>query len=528
MSKQAAIDGDSFLLDLTNEMLLAKDRHDLAGIIQQTLKECFLAVGYLIHLPGEMPLFYENAFPEVQKNQWGDFITDFIRERHTGMEETNSVQSFSLNSTESRSRGAKHLRINKAISSPLALKNKTIGVLFLFFDRERALTKNHLQLLRRISFQIALALSRGLVGQAAIAPLTQEQTERQLEEIKLYKQQLEEEKLYLQQEVSGIYAFNEIIGTSPEMKAVYEQMSQVAFANSTVLILGETGTGKELIARGIHGTSRRKDKLMIKVNCASIPENLIESELFGHERGAFTGAFERRIGKFELANNGTLFLDEIGEMPLELQVKLLRAIQEKEIERIGGKSVIKVDVRIIAATNRDLLKEVQDGNFRSDLFYRLNVFPITLPPLRNRKDDIPLLAGHFINRLARNTGKKAIRLSSNAMKDLMAYDWPGNVRELEHLLERSILMSKTELIREVNLLNASHTSSEPEAAETLIKTSLENERDHLLFVLRKCNGKIYGRGGAAELLDMHVSTLNSRIRKLGIRKEQIFVVQPQM
>jgi len=351
--------------------------------------------------------------------------------------------------------------------------------------------------------------------------LKNEAMEKREKEQALLLSQLEEEKLYLQQEVSSAYAFSDIIGSGTEMKEIYEQMSQVAFANSTVLILGETGTGKELIARGIHKTSSRKDKLMVKVNCAAIPENLIESELFGHEKGSFTGAVERRIGKFELANGGTLFLDEIGEMPFDLQVKLLRAIQEKEIERIGGRTVIKVNVRIIAATNRDLLKEVQDGNFRSDLYYRINVFPITLPALRDRKEDIPALTSYFINRFSRNAGKKVNKITSSAMKDLVAYDWPGNVRELEHLIERTILVSKGDIIKEVHLPSERKTANTEETVE-YIKTNAENEKDHILYVLKKTNGKIYGRGGAAELLDMHVSTLNSRIRKLGIKKQQLF------
>ena len=227
------------------------------------------------------------------------------------------------------------------------------------------------------------------------------------------------------------YNYRDLIGAGLEMQHVFYMLSQVSITQSTVLILGETGTGKELIARAIHNASPRRNKLMVKVNCATLPPNLIESELFGHERGSFTGAVERRIGKFELANHGTLFLDEIGELPPGLQVKLLRAIQEKEIERIGGKHTIKTDVRIIAATNRNLQKEVAEGRFRSDLFYRLNVFPIVLPPLRERKEDIPLLAAHFIDRFARTAGKKNVRLSSTAMKQLDAYNWPGNVRELD-------------------------------------------------------------------------------------------------
>ncbi|MBW8688349.1 sigma 54-interacting transcriptional regulator [Chitinophaga sp. B61] len=373
-----------------------------------------------------------------------------------------------------------------------------------------------------------LHLLKGVSDQVAVAVaniLADEKIEQQLKEINGYKEKLEEEKLYLQQEISSVYTYTDIIGAGPEMQRVFHMLSQVSFAQSTVLILGETGTGKELIARAIHNASPRKSKLMVKVNCAALPANLIESELFGHERGSFTGAVERRIGKFELANHGTLFLDEIGEMPLDLQVKLLRAIQEKEIERIGGKSTIKTDVRIIAATNRNLQKEVAEGRFRSDLFYRLNVFPIVLPPLRDRKEDISLLAAHFMERFARSAGRKNVRLSSTAMKQLTAYNWPGNVRELEHVLERSILLTQGNVIREINLSSQPKSDHKVQPEEDYTRTFEEMERDYILGVLNKCKGKVFGPGGAAEILGMHVSTLNHRIKKLGIRKEQTYYIR---
>jgi transcriptional regulator with GAF, ATPase, and Fis domain len=288
-----------------------------------------------------------------------------------------------------------------------------------------------------------------------------------------------------------------------------------------VLLLGETGTGKELIARAIHNTSSRKDKLMIKVNCATLPTNLIESELFGHEKGSFTGAIERKIGKFEMANNGTLFLDEIGEMPLDLQVKLLRALQEKEIERLGGKSTIKTDVRIIAATNRDLQKEVAEGRFRMDLFYRLNVFPIVLPPLRERKEDIPILALHFLDKYTKNTRQKNFDISGRVMKELINYHWPGNIRELEHLMERSILMTQGNIIKEIHLYNAKEKMiNSTKSIQT--KTLEEIERDYIISVLNQCNGKVSGHDGAAELLGLNPSTLSSKMRKLKITKEVLY------
>lgn len=344
----------------------------------------------------------------------------------------------------------------------------------------------------------------------------------QFSEINNYKEQLEEQNQYLQEEAQSGFTYADIIGSGPAMQKVFLHLTQVSFANSTVLILGETGTGKELIARAIHNSSPRKDKLMVKVNCAALPANLIESELFGHEKGSFTGATERRIGKFELASKGTLFLDEIGEMPIDLQVKLLRALQEKEIERIGGKDVIKVDVRIIAATNRDLEKEVGDGKFRADLFYRLNVFPITLPALRDRPEDIPTLATHFLNKFVKNTGKKINSISLKAMEDLMSYQWPGNVRELEHLMERSVLMTTGNTIREMHLPAGRKQISTGAEEDQEFKTFEENEKAYIMKALEKCKGKVFGRGGAAELLDLNVATLNSKIKKLGIQKETSF------
>jgi len=300
------------------------------------------------------------------------------------------------------------------------------------------------------------------------------------------------------------------------MQRVYQLMSLVAQSNATVLILGETGTGKELIARGIHDSSPRKNKLMVKVNCAALPVTLIESELFGYERGAFTGAFERRIGKFELAHNGTLFLDEIGELPLEVQVKLLRVIQEREFERLGGKQSIKVNVRIIAATNRDLLSEVEAGRFRSDLYYRLNVFPISMPPLRERRDDIPFLAHFFVNRYNKNNLSKITGISAKAMSELRAYHWPGNVRELEHMVERSVLLSNGKIINKIYLPDFK-TGNDLVQIQGI--TNLASvEKQYITDILRRCGGKISGKGGAAELLQLPPSTLHSKIRKLGISK----------
>ncbi|HKO81647.1 MAG TPA: sigma 54-interacting transcriptional regulator [Chitinophagaceae bacterium] len=313
--------------------------------------------------------------------------------------------------------------------------------------------------------------------------------------------------------------FEGIIGRSHLLLNVFDEITQVAPSDTSVLIMGESGTGKERIADCIHNLSLRKGKPFIKVNCAALPTNLIESELFGHEKGSFTGAFEKRIGKFEQADKGSIFLDEIGEMPIELQVKLLRVLQEKEIERIGSKAPIKVNVRIIAATNRNLEKEVAEGRFRLDLYYRLNVFPIILPSLRERKEDIPSLVSHFINYYNRKTAKKITGISDKILKNMLDYSWPGNIRELEHMIERSVLLTKGTTIESIAL---PIEKKEKQAVEDVrIKTIHENERDHILAVLKKCNGRIWGPGAAAEILNIPPSTLKSRMKKLGIKKEYI-------
>jgi formate hydrogenlyase transcriptional activator len=315
--------------------------------------------------------------------------------------------------------------------------------------------------------------------------------------------------------------YPEIIGQSAELQQTLRLITRVAPTNSTVLILGETGTGKELVARAIHHHSSRKAKPMVKVDCAALPPSLIESELFGHERGSFTGASDRRIGKFEMADRSTLFLDEIGEMPLELQVKLLRALHEKEIERIGGRGTIHVDVRIIAATNRDLEKEMENGRFRADLYYRLNIFPISVPSLRIRRGDIPLLVEHFIHKLSGKIGAKITAVSKYALEQIMNYDWPGNIRELEHTIERSILLSDDEILRQIYLpCRRLKDVAEQSAAGSRIKTIEENERDHIINVLRQCKGRVAGFAGAAKSLGIPASTLASKLKRLGIQKAQ--------
>lgn len=314
-------------------------------------------------------------------------------------------------------------------------------------------------------------------------------------------------------------AFTGIVGNSPLLQAILSKINIVAPTETSVLITGESGTGKERIAHTIHEHSGRKNKPIVVVNCAALPLSLMESELFGYEKGAFTGANSRRIGKFEQADGGTLFLDEIGELPLDAQVKLLRVLQEKEIERIGGDQTIKVDVRIIAATNRSLEHEVAEGRFRLDLYYRLNVFPVELPPLRERKEDIALLAEHFLKKFNTASGRNIKGFGQKAMEQLQHYNWPGNIRELEHLIERSTLLATTEEISQVNL-PANVALPAPQSGETGGLQSLEDmERGHIMQALQACGGKVFGHGGAADILKIPATTLYSKMKKLGIRQE---------
>ena len=311
--------------------------------------------------------------------------------------------------------------------------------------------------------------------------------------------------------------FSGIVGQSKPIKDLLENVRIIGPSDTSALILGESGTGKELVAQCIHQISARKKKPFIVVNCAALPASLIESELFGHERGAFTGAAEKRTGKFEQADQGTIFLDEVGELPLDLQVKFLRVLQEKEIEPIGGKKK-KIDVRIIAATNRNLEEETASGRFRMDLYYRLNVFPVTLPPLRERREDIPLLANHFLQYYASKEGRHITGLTDQVLKDMVSYNWPGNVRELENLMARSVLLATGSLITSVQLSSSQHKDAVVHDSGSM-KTITENERDHILAVLERCDWKIYGQGGAAEILEINSSTLSSRMKKLGIEKK---------
>ena len=379
---------------------------------------------------------------------------------------------------------------------PLKFRWELLGVIAMF--GRRPLSEEEFERLSIFANQAAIAIKNAQL----------------FTEVAQLKNRLEAENLYLREEVKSQHNFEEIIGESPRIMAVLRQIEQVAPTDSTVLIRGDTGTGKELIARAIHNLSPRRARSLVKVNCGAIPANLVESELFGHEKGSFTGALQRRIGRFELADGGTIFLDEVGELPLDAQVKLLRVLQEREVERIGSGHSTKVNVRVIAATNRDLHAAVQAGSFRADLLYRLNVFPIEVPPLSARASDIPLLVDRFITKFSQKMGKKIDGVSQSTMERLTRYAWPGNIRELDNIIERATILSKGPMLQiEDTMLLGNSTPLLP------IADSLkEVERTHILRILQDAGWVIEGKQGAATRLGLHPNTLRSRMQKLGIKK----------
>jgi formate hydrogenlyase transcriptional activator len=402
--------------------------------------------------------------------------------------------------------GTTELLLKEGIKSgcwlPLQGRERVIGTLNVGSQKESAFVQADLDLLSQIANQVAIAVDNALAF-------------RQIADL---KDQLAEEKGYLEDEIRTEYNFDEIVGESPTLKQVLEQVRTVAVTDSTVLILGETGTGKELIARAIHDLSRRRERTLVKLNCAAIPTGLLESELFGHEKGAFTGAIAQKVGRLELANKGTLFLDEVGDIPIELQPKLLRVLQEQEFERLGSTRTIRVDVRLVVATNRDLNKMVGNGTFRQDLFYRLNVFPIHVPPLRERAQDVPLLVHFFVNKHARRMGRHIERISKETMEALTLWHWPGNVRELENIIERAVILSPGATLN-VPLAELHGPAIPPAHANAEIATFAEAEREAILRALREADGVI---AHAAVKLGMKRTTLNSKMRKLGISGQRSF------
>jgi formate hydrogenlyase transcriptional activator len=385
-----------------------------------------------------------------------------------------------------------------ALSVPLRSQGKVIGTLNVGSREVSRYDGKHSELLLAIADQVVLAIQNMLA----------------YEEVATLKQRLEQENLYLQEESRVEAPFVDVVGESAAIRKVLAKIRMVAGTDSTVLVTGETGTGKELVVRALHGLSVRKDKILVKVNCAALPSGVIESELFGHEKGAFTGALTRRVGRFELANGGTLFLDEVGDLPQELQAKLLRVLQEGEFERVGGTQTLKVNVRLVAATNRNLATAVAEGRFRADLFYRLNVFPIAIPPLRERVEDIPRLVRHFVMIYASKMGKPIERIGEHVMGKLAAYHWPGNVRELQNVIERAVILAARGQIELDDHLAAPVADARTNAAATLE----EIERDHILSVLGRVGWRVSGERGAARILGLKRTTLEARMRKLRIAR----------
>jgi formate hydrogenlyase transcriptional activator len=413
--------------------------------------------------------------------------------------------------------------IEAMCSIPLVNRGRGLGLLSIFRTTVTPFSPDDVDFLNRASGQIAIAVENALA----------------FREISELKDKLAQEKVYLEEEFRSEMGFEQIIGNSPALKHVLQLVETAAPSDSTVLLLGETGTGKELIARALHDRSRRKQRTFVKLNCAAIPTGLVESELFGHEKGAFTGAINQRVGRLELADQGTLFLDEVGDIPTEIQPKLLRALQEREFERLGSTHTRKVNVRLVAATNRDLEKMVANKEFRSDLYYRLNVFPIRIPPLRGREEDIPLLVSYFVQKFAKEMQKSIEAVPAAVMKGLTAWDWPGNIRELENFIERAVLLTKGKSL-EAPLAELRKTSTEELLHADLhkVKQAVREEtnsrsdesgvvdeyarkqRDEIVQALTACRGRVGGADGAAARLRMNRTTLLSRMKKFGIYAKQ--------
>ena len=495
------------LLDVNNAIVTCLDRESLFRATTDALKNVIPFDRAALHIydpvkqvlrvfgvtgPGPLPPIFPigTELPRLQESRNGwvldhgvPLITHDMRDPPPFLEHAALVQG----------------GLRSAVSVPMTVKEKILGTLHVGSRVTGAYGADEASLLLAIAEQVGLAMENLLA----------------YEEIAALKARLEQENVYLQEEVRSEAAFGDVVGESPAILGVLASVRKVAKTDSTVLVTGETGTGKELIVRAIHDLSRRKDKLLVKVNCAALPAGVIESELFGHERGAFTGALSRKTGRFELAHRGTLFLDEVGDLPLELQAKLLRVLQDGEFERVGGTQTLKVDVRLIAATNRDLERAVAENRFRADLYYRLNVFPIVIPPLRKRSQDVPRLARHFAMLYASKMGKKVGPLGAEVLERLTAYSWPGNVRELQNVIERAVIVSPNGRFE----LGDFATAAPGGSAKAQAARSLEDiERQHIVSVLEETGWRVSGERGAAKILGLKRTTLEARMKKLEISR----------
>ncbi|MBC8081887.1 MAG: sigma 54-interacting transcriptional regulator [Hymenobacter sp.] len=506
----------SVQLSINNALLSSKNREQLFHTVATELDRIVRCDYFGLRIQRRAAA--TESFAEFAKNADGAFLA-LVEDRWEGVEGRAAMQAetFGLFAEPAIHGGADFLRLTTQyrmlryaaeqhgtramLGVPLWVAHDQLAVLVLASHRPDAFVPIDLELVQSLVPQIALAMQNLFA----------------FEQIEALRAQLEREKTYLIDEINTTAKFEDFVGPSAVMQQVQTRIRQVAPTDTTVLIQGETGTGKELVARALHNLSPRQGRALIKLNCAALPAQLIESELFGHEKGAFTGAHDRRIGKFELADGGTIFLDEVGELPLDLQAKLLRVLQEKEFERIGGRRVIPTDARIIAATNRVLEDEVAAGRFRADLYYRLNVFPVRLPALRERPDDIEPLMRHFLERFTKQMGKPVRGLRERDLRSLQQYGWPGNVRELEHVLEQAVIVSQGPFLEFAGFAAGRPATALPDAGGPL-KTLKEQERDHILMALRRTGGRVSGPNGAATLLDINPKTLEARMKKLGIQR----------
>ncbi len=488
------------MLELTNRVVSNLELRDLLREVSATLRRVMKCDATGVALPeGDHFRVYALDFPDSKGFLTEEAVIPMDSPIgvafRSGREELRSASQIQEHCPEACSASASGEGLKSGCFLPLISKDRVLGVLALSRFAEIPFASGEIDFLIKIARQVAIAIENALAYR----------------EIAELKEKLAQEKLYLEDEIRGDMDYEGIVGQSSALRNVLQMVETVAGSDSTVLLLGETGTGKELIARAIHERSRRKDRTFVKLNCAAIPTGLLESELFGHERGAFTGAITQKVGRLELADRGTLFLDEVGDIPPEIQPKLLRALQEREFERLGSNHTKQVDVRLIAATNRDLEKMVEERQFRNDLYYRLNVFPIRIPPLRERPEDIPLLVHYFAQKYARRMEKQIDSIPSAAMARLAPWHWPGNIRELENFVERAVILTRGSSLQFPleELRNGSSHSQ-------VVSNGGSGERDEIVRILREVNGQVGGPDGAAARLGLKRTTLISRMKKLGI------------
>jgi len=493
------------LLDMTNMLIANLEPRDLLRAISASIRQSIHCDAVAVWFPDADQRHLRSLTMELPQSK-GFLKEDLLLPMEgNGVGEAFKTGRPFVAASAGSTNGPAHLpALSEGIASgsclPLISHDRKLGVLTLGWRVENTSSAEDLQFLMQAAGQVAIAIENALAYQ----------------EIAELKDKLAQEKIYLEEEIRSESDFEGIVGRSSALRQVLQLVETVATSDSTILLLGETGTGKELIARAIHDRSQRKDRTLIKLNCAAIPIGLLESELFGHERGAFTGAITPKTGRLELADRGTLFLDEVGDIPLEVQPKLLRALQEREFERLGSTRTMKVDVRLVAATNRDLQKMVDEKQFRSDLYYRLNVIPIRIPPLRERPEDIPLLVRYFTQKYARRMQKKIESISAASMRTLARWHWPGNVRELENLVERAVVLARTDRLEIlVPELEEGSINSAPGSVEKF------DEQERIVRILKETNGRVGGADGAAVRMGLKRTTLITRMKKLGIDARKV-------